>query len=322
MAAGHASRLQTGAAWGARPPGKTGPRSEPYRRYRCKLYNMQKLQSYKVNVEFSSLDMSRPYVRSIGSCLAGSPRSLLSCCRHGCRCHSYLLFMHACTVGLQGGGWRQHPLGSSHSIAAQGMLATRIFLALLVVSNGDSSCHHETKHLGALYDVSSPWSACIQRISKATSAQSMFSRPLSFLSVHARQPMPSFGAMLRGATSVVEIGTGDSTALLRALHQLEAQQPQLPESAPMPVCAVGINSMHYNLMAFGGAANVPALVASPLYPYLTIAAGFGSRSAFEGVAHRGVTQAHTHTLPTLAPACMPHFVCTVQMCDHCVPCRW
>ena len=124
MAAGHASRLQTGAAWGARPPGKTGPRSEPYRRYRCKLYNMQKLQSYKVNVEFSSLDMSRPYVRSIGSCLAGSPRSLLSCCRHGCRCHSYLLFMHACTVGLQGGGWRQHPLGSSHSIAAQGMHVT------------------------------------------------------------------------------------------------------------------------------------------------------------------------------------------------------
>ena len=129
----------------------------------------------------------------------------------------------------------------------------------------------------------------------------VISHPLSFLAARAMPPLPTFAMLARGATNILEIGTGDGTAMLGTLNLIvlinliETSQEQGKEVE----CAVGVNAMAYNLGPVGGTANVPPLSRSNLFPHMTVVSGFGSREAFSGVASRAQIPMPRRT-PTLA----------------------
>ena len=137
--------------------------------------------------------------------------------------------------------------------------------------------------LGALHDPSSQWAQCMTHREKGFFMRGMFSRGVDYLSAHARPPL-HFERLITSSEDVLEIGTGDGTALLGLLAMREALAAKTHNRslAAMPSvrCAIGMNHMDYNIQ-YVGWSNLAALGRSSLFPHLTVAGGHGSRDAFE-----------------------------------------
>ena len=90
-----------------------------------------------------------------------------------------------------------------------------LLLALRFCSCGFPKCWRLANDSGALSNASSSWARCMHSTCMGGGAcRVMFSHPLSFLAARAMPPLPTFAMLARGATNILEIGTGDGRANL------------------------------------------------------------------------------------------------------------